>query len=168
MNINYRQILIIVGCLFFLELLSFGLKKYSGTVSNNEEQKSLFPLPLNEDTKQWLFGDWKYESYHFAKDSVLVYTIRHLIIHEDGTYNQGVTITPVPRSEDSNNKEAPFSYYFTKKWEIENGNLVKNGYKDLVIFYNEDEFSLFTKEGIHKYSRITKTKHQYNITNETK
>jgi len=173
MTVNYRQIFIIAGMLLFLELLSFGIKQCgSSDLERSKEQKSLFPLMLNDTTKKLLIGNWKYETFFSGVQDgkELKYSIFLMEIHENGTYSWGhiIQITSF-----NNNFIQPYGCWSPDgKWSVENGNLIteypKNGCSpesgkmaEKLIFYSENEFEIYDEKEkrFEKYVRITESKH---------
>jgi len=152
MNINYRQILVIVTVLLLFELMSIGVKKCSKDdntlVDRANNYKSIFPLPLNDSTKSLLIGDWKYEETtlnnqlivelaKFTKDSVVIDIHHHNLTRTINVYNG-------KWSNEMNAIKIETTFYTFGK----------------VYFYNEDEFISGGDRRL-KWIRISETKHPH-------
>ena len=154
MNINYRQVLVIVSVLILFELMSVGLKKCT---SNSDT--SIFPSSLNDSTSKYLIGKWKTES------------------QGDGDNYNFITWISVYRA---NNKHSIYMYNFNSDannplWSSNTDYLIQNGelfniYIDgsksgakLIVFASEDEMNEYRPDLKLwvKYSRLYETKHPF-------
>ncbi len=146
MNINFRQILIIVSVVILFELMAVALKKCDNAPQN------IFPLPLNENTRGLLIGDWKYETASIYNDTKYIVLLARF--KEDSVI--------VNWHYDNLSKTLNGQYV---KWTIENRQIKfeKELWKAQAYFYNEDEFNAYDIESKkwEKWIRISETKHPY-------